>query len=194
MNDVVFVTGSQKKAEYLSELIGMPIEHVKLELTEIQSLELQEVVSNKVREAYAQVHRPVIVEDVSLELITLGRLPGTFIRWFIEELSTEGMCRLLDGKDRSAIARCMYGYFDGAHEEFFEGELQGKISDVPSASVGFGGFDSIFIPNGYTVTRAELSKDDDTKTYLQLKPLEKVRDFLQSVKALDELSGEAQMT
>jgi inosine/xanthosine triphosphate pyrophosphatase family protein len=60
------------------------------------------------------------VEDVSLEFSALGKLPGTFIRFFVEELSMEQICRLLDGKDRSAIARCMFGYYDGKLLEFFE--------------------------------------------------------------------------
>ena len=112
MKDVVFITSSQAKADYLATLLGHPVEHIKLDLDEIQSLDLREVVTHKLRQAYNQIHRPVLVEDVSLELTTLGRLPGTFIRWFIEELSTEGICRLLDEKDRHATVRCMYGYSD----------------------------------------------------------------------------------
>ena len=180
MNDVVFVTGSQRKADYLAELLGHPIEHMKLDLDEVQSLNLKDVVTHKVRQAYQKVQRPVLVEDVSLEMPALGRLPGTFIRWFIEELSLEGVCRLLDGKERNAVVRCMYGYADGTKEEFFESALTGTISKKPSSFIGFGGFDPIFIPEGYTVPRSELSREDDHKTYLQIKPIEKVKDFLRS--------------
>jgi len=43
------------------------------------------------------------------------------------------------------------------------------------------GWDSIFIPEGYNITRASMNEADDQKTYLQIKPLEKVKDFLTSI-------------
>lgn len=79
MNNVVFVTGNQKKAEYLSNYLGHPVDHQKIELEELQSLDLRDIVRHKVHQAYAAVQRPVIVEDVSLEFAALGRLPGPFI-------------------------------------------------------------------------------------------------------------------
>ena len=175
--DAVFITGNQKKAEYLSRYLGHPVERIKVELEEIQSLDLKEVVRHKVLQAYAQVGRPVLVEDVSLEFVAFGRLPGTFIRWFQEELSPDRMCALLDGKDRTAVARCMFGYYDGREEKYFEGELKGRIPEQPSGKGGFG-WDPIFVPDGYDVTRAELDEEGDRLTYLTLKPFAQIKDFL----------------
>ncbi|MDB5265109.1 MAG: Ham1 family protein [Parcubacteria group bacterium] len=177
MKDVVFITGNQKKADYLAELLGHPIEHVKVDLDEIQSLDLREVVKHKMRQAYAQVQRPVLVEDVSLEFVALGRLPGTFIKWFQGELSYEAICRLVDGKDRGAVARSVFGYFDGTSEVYFESSMKGLVPMQPAGTGGYG-WDSIFIPEGYSITRAELSPEEDRKTYLQIKPIAEVRDFL----------------
>lgn len=97
MQTITFITGNQKKADNLARLIGMSVEHIKLDLDEIQSLNLREVVEHKARQAYEKVQRPILVEDVSLEFETLGRLPGTFIKFFISEMSHEDICRLLDG-------------------------------------------------------------------------------------------------
>lgn len=179
MKDVVFITGNQKKADYFAELIGHPVEHTKVDLDEIQSLDLKEIVKHKLHQAYAQVQRPVLVEDVALEFTALGRLPGTLIKWFLEELSHEEICHLLDGKDRSAKARCVFGYFDGVNETYFEGGMAGSVPESPAGNGGYG-WDPIFIPEGYSVTRAELSKEDDHKTYTQIKPIAKVREFLVS--------------
>jgi non-canonical purine NTP pyrophosphatase (RdgB/HAM1 family) len=129
------------------------------------------------RQAYDQIKHPVLVEDVALEFSALGKLPGTFIKWFLEELNLEGLCRLVDGKDRTATARCVFGYFDGQTETFFEGSLKGSVSEQPAGNGGYG-WDPVFIPEGYSVTRAELSAEDDQKTYLQIKPLGQVKDFL----------------
>ena len=173
----VFITGNQKKADYLSRYLGHPVEHVKVDLDEIQSLDLREVVRHKVRQAYAKVGRPVLVEDVSLEFVALGRLPGTFIKWFQEELSHAQLCALVDGKDRAAVARCVFGYYDGEVESYFEGELRGRIAETPAGTEGFG-WDPIFIPDGYDVTRAQLGEEDDRLTYLQLKPFAQIKEFL----------------
>lgn len=177
MTDVVFITGNQRKVDYLANHLGYPIEHVRIDLDEIQSLDLREVVHHKVRQAYTALERPVLVEDTGLECVALGKLPGPLIRWFIEELSLDGICRLLDGKERTAVARCVFGYYDGKEEMYFEGGIVGNISHIPAGNGGFG-FDPIFIPEGYSVTRAELSAEDDRITYLKMKPFDQVKTFL----------------
>lgn len=97
---VTFITGNAKKAEYLEKYLGFPVAHEKIDLDEIQSLDLYNIVEHKVREAYKKIGKPVLVEDASLEFVELGRLPGTFIRFFLEEMSEEKICQLLDEKDR----------------------------------------------------------------------------------------------
>lgn len=177
MKKVVFITGNQKKADYLSKYLGHQIDHVKLDLDEIQSLDLKEVVRHKMIQAYKKVKKPVLVEDVALEFSAFGQLPGTFIRWFLEEMQFEEICALLEGKDRGAMARCIFGYFDGKKEYYFEGSLSGRIPEEPAGTGGYG-WDPIFIPQGYDVTRAELSEEDDKVTYLKIKPFDQVREFL----------------
>lgn len=164
----------------MEKYLGFPIKHQKTDLDEIQSLDLREVVEHKVRQAYASLWKPVLVEDTSLEFCTLGKLPGTFIRFFIQEMWYEKTCRLLDGRDRSAIGRTTYAYFDGERLEFFSGMLRGTIAEKPWFDNWFG-WDRIFIPEGYTTTRSELSEEDYKVTYLQVKPIEAVRAFLLSL-------------
>ena len=48
---------------------------MKLDLDEIQSLDLREIVEHKVRQAYEKCGKPVLVENASLEFTALGRLP-----------------------------------------------------------------------------------------------------------------------
>src|SRR5258708_3167713 len=114
MKDLTFITGNADKAKYLELWLGLPMAHHKLDLVEIQSLDLKEVVTHKVTEAYLQLHQPVLVEDVSLTFHALGQLPGTLVKWFLNELDTDGLCRLVDGhKERSASAEIIYGLYDG---------------------------------------------------------------------------------
>jgi non-canonical purine NTP pyrophosphatase (RdgB/HAM1 family) len=181
MNKITFVTGNAKKAEYLTKFLGIPVDHVKLDLDEIQSLDLKEIVEHKVKQAYEKIKSPVIVEDVALTFNSLGKLPGPFIKFFLQEMSEQDICNLVNGKDRSARASCVFGYFDGENLKLFEGGLNGQVVESPRGENGYG-WDRIFIPEGYSQTRAELSPEEDEKTYLQIKPFKQLKEFLESIK------------
>jgi len=176
----IFITGNQSKADYLSRQLGVMLEHHKVELDEIQSTDLLAIVAHKLKQAYEVCNAPVLVEDVSLAFNALGDLPGPYIKWFIEHAGPEACCKMLDGfDDRSAVIRCTFGYYDGSRMEFFDSELPGTIADRPRGTNGFG-FDLIFINQGYDVTRAEMSQDENERTYAELmKPFSQVRDFIQ---------------
>lgn len=178
----IFITGNQSKADYLSRQLGIQLEHRKVELDEIQSTDLHIIVAHKLRQAYAKCLSPVLVEDVSLSFNALGDLPGPYIKWFIEHAGDEACCKMLDGfSDRSAIIRCTYGYYDGERMEFFDSELPGIIADRPRGDNGFG-FDRIFINDGYDVTRAEMSQQENERTYAEMmKPFAKVRAFVRTL-------------
>ena len=177
MKQLTFITGNQHKANYLAQFLGLHIDHLKLDLDEIQSLDLHQVVEHKVRQAYEKIQSPVIVEDVSLEFSALGRLPGTFIKHFIDEIPLQTICSLLENKRRNATARCMIAYYDGTNLEFFEQFLDGEIAQEPSGTGGYG-WDSIFIPRGFSTTNAALSEADYQNVYLQIKPLLALKNFL----------------
>lgn len=176
--NITFITGNQNKAEYLARYLGFPVKHVKLDLEEIQSLDLKEIVEHKVRQAFNNIRTPVIVEDVSLEFAALHGLPGPFIRFFVDKVPFESICNMIDTKNRRATAKCVFGYYDGVTLKLFEGALDGKVAEIPAGENGYG-WDKIFIPDGYNVTRAQLNKEDDQKTYLLIKPFAKLKEFLQ---------------
>lgn len=176
MHDITFITGNQNKADYLAKYLNVPVKHQKVELDELQSLDLRTIVDHKVRQAYEVVKTPVLVEDVALEFSALGRFPGTFIKFLIDEVPFDTICRMLDGLSRDAVARCVFGYFDGDKVTFFEGSLEGTIAEHPAGDNGFG-WDQIFIPEGYSVTRAELGEEDDMKTYTTIKPFDQLKSF-----------------
>mgnify|MGYP003619857813 CR=1 FL=1 len=47
----LFITGNQDKADYLARILGIELQHQKLDLDEIQSTSLEEIVEHKVRQA-----------------------------------------------------------------------------------------------------------------------------------------------
>src|SRR6476469_6425452 len=96
---LVFITGNQNKADFLAKWLGMPVKHHKLDLDELQSLDLHQIVEHKARQAYTIIKQPVLVEDASLTFTAMGRLPGTFIKWFIEEIGYDGLLKLANNLD-----------------------------------------------------------------------------------------------
>ena len=178
-----FITGNQNKADYLAKMLGIKLGHYKVDLDEVQSTSLEEIVTHKVKQAYDILREPVLVEDVALGFDALGGLPGPFIKFFVEaDEGLEKLCRMLDSFDtRAAEAACVFGYYDGEQLELFRGSLRGEIAEHPRGENGFG-WDKIFIPDGYgDKTRAELSPSDDAKTYATIKPFYELREFLNTL-------------
>lgn len=178
----IFITGNQSKADYLSRQLGVELAHQKIELDEIQSVDLHLVVAHKLKQAYELCQVPVLVEDVSLVFNALGELPGPYIKWFVEYAGEAACCKMLDGfDDRSARIRCTYGYYDGSKMEFFDSESPGRISEVPRGNNGFG-FDTFFINDGYDITRAEMAQEENEHTYATImKPFEQIREFIHTL-------------
>lgn len=176
MADVTFITGNQGKADFLAKYLDHPISHKKLDLDEIQSLDLHEIAGHKARQAYEKIKIPVLVEDVSLGFEALDGLPGPFTKWFEIELGLEGICKMLDNfSSRQAVAKICFAYYDGQQLKFFDGEARGTISNKPRGNAGFG-WNPIFIPNGQTKTYAEMNEKETeqyslrtTTVYPQLK-------------------------
>lgn len=180
MTDITFITGNQGKADFLARHLGHPVKHLKLDLDEIQSLDLEEVAGHKAEQAYQAVGAPVLVEDVALEIDSLGKLPGPFVKWFEASLGLHGMCKLV-GPDRCARARVCFAYRDQNGTRFFHGELSGKIAESPKGQNGFG-FDPIFIPDTSDKRLAEMNDDELEKYSLRTTTVyPKIREFLEKL-------------
>lgn len=179
MKKITFITGNKAKAELLAKHLKIKVDHKKLDIDEIQSLDLDEVVTKKAKAAYAIIKSPVLVEDVSLVYNALGRLPGPLIKWFLEELDNAGLCRLINHykKDRSAIARVAFCYFDGNELKVFNAQIKGSIAAHPRGEKGFG-WDPIFIPEGFNQTWAEMDEKDAGASSMRKVALEKFEKYL----------------
>jgi len=180
MTEVVFITGNMRKLDYLKMWLNLPVKHHKLDLDELQSLDARTVAEHKARQAYEILKEPVLTDDTSLTFTAMGRLPGTFIKFFLEEIGTEGLCRVANTlQHREAIATVTYAFCDGAQVHFFEGSVTGEVAPEPRGTNGMG-WDAVFIPNGSSKTFAEMT-DDEKKGYsARAIAIEKLRTFLEA--------------
>lgn len=178
MDSITFITGNPGKASLLNQYLDFPVIHKPLDLIEIQSLDLSTIVEYKAKEAYKQVLSPVLVEDTSLRFLALGKLPGPLIKWFLTELGTDGLCKLVDNyTDRSALAEVQFGLYDGRSFQAFSGAVEGSIAPTPRGSRGFG-WDAIFIPSGSSKTWAEMTDEEARKTSMRMIALKKLEAYL----------------
>lgn len=180
MIDVVFVTGNAEKAHHFSRHIGREVEHHAADTDEIQTLDPKVLTAHKAKQAYDQLGRPVLVEDVTLGFSAFNGLPGPFVKFFVDaDGGVTTMCRMLDGfDDRSAQASCTYVYFDGNDTRYFTGSLSGVIARQAKGSGGYG-FDRIFIPDGFNgMTAAELDEAAYDRYYSTIKPFDQLKEFL----------------
>lgn len=181
MKNLTFITGNKNKVKIISEFLGYKIKHKDLDVDEIQSLDLDEVVAKKAKEAYRMVKSPVLVEDVSLVFSAFGNLPGPYIKWFLKDLGPTGCCRILNHykKDRSAIGTLAFCYFDGKTLKIFKAKRVGRIAPYPKGNKGFG-WDPIFIEQGQKLTWGEMEPKDAGATKMRKDALQRLEQYLRT--------------
>ena len=166
-----FVTSNTNKLRELRTHLP-DIEQLDLDLPEIQSLDPHEIIRAKLEAARMHTDEDLIVEDTSLTIDCLGRLPGPFIKHFLQELGADGIVRLVSGYEETrATARTIIGYASDDHVAFFEGTVRGRI--VPERGETRFGWDGIFEPEGYDKTYAELGEEKHAMSH-RAKAIEKL--------------------
>ena len=152
-----FATSNTNKLRELSTLLEHELISVPLELQEIQTTDLHELLKFKLQQAYKELHAPVIVEDTSIYFDAWNELPGPLVKWFLAGMGLEGIVQALSQfEDKSAQAVCCLAFTDdGKNMHFFEGKMKGLIVE-PIGSRTFG-WDAIFQATGQQQTFGEMS-------------------------------------
>ncbi len=179
---IIFVSSNEGKIKYLNDYLHIPVEYLKLDLPEIQSLDLHKIAADKAKRAYNKVKKPVFVEDVSLAFDALNGFPGPLIKWLYKTLGNNGLCSLLDNYENKNIkAEVVFAFCDEGGVRVFSGKTEGQIAKKPKGEAGFG-WDSIFVPKGHKKTWAEMNEDEKHTSSMRKKALEKMEKFFVSHK------------
>ena len=178
-DDLVFVTSNPGKLREAEAVLGRSLDHSGLELPELQTLDLEEVVRAKAKAAWERLGRPVLVEDTGLELAGLGGFPGPLVRWLLTSVGPEGICRIAECfEDPRVTARCLVCATDGSAEVFGEGIVEGTIARAPRGEGGFG-WDSVFVPtDGGDRSYGEMSEEEKNRISHRHKAFIALRDAL----------------
>ncbi len=128
---------------------------------------LEENACKKAIEYYEIFHIPCFADDTGLEIKVLNGLPGIYSARFSgvygdDAANRKKVIKLLKeskSNDWSAQFRTIICFYDGHKKYLVEGICQGKIIEHEIGNNGFG-YDSIFIPENYNKTFAEMELNE----------------------------------
>lgn len=159
MKQITIVTGNPGKVRELQAMAMDKINFIMhdLDIDEIQSMDLEQIVRDKALKAYKQIKAPIIVDDVSAGLDSLNGLPGPFIKFFNNNIGSDSLYKLAKPNDKVTIS-CVAAYYDGEQYILGRGTITGALVS-PRGNNGFG-FDTVVIPNGQTKTMSEMTENE----------------------------------
>ncbi|GAB5045642.1 XTP/dITP diphosphatase [Thermodesulfovibrio sp. TK110] len=190
---IVIASRNKKKIEELKRILeGLSIEilsvnnfpHIE-EVVE-DGLTFQENALKKARYVCKQIGMPALADDSGLEVDALGGAPGVrSARYAGDNASDEDnikkLLKELEGvplEKRSArFVCCIALVFPDGREYLFWGYVKGKITETPKGSYGFG-YDPVFIPEGFSITFAQMPPDEKDRISHRKKALDKLKEFL----------------
>lgn len=177
-----FVTSNEDKfREIHGTLAACPVDlaRVTVDVPEIQSIDPAEVAAFKALRAYEQLDGGwALTEDSGLGIDAWHGYPGALIKWVEKAVGEPGLCRQLDAwADRSATATVALCLYDGARVHTFVGQTHGQIVHEPRGEFGFG-WDSIFQPNGYSITYGEMPREEKMKISMRAQALAQLQAYL----------------
>jgi inosine triphosphate pyrophosphatase len=176
---LVFVSTNPNKAVEAERILGMPLLRAALSLPEIQAATVQEITRHKLEFARSHGYHRLIVEDVALGFVELGNFPGPYIKWLLESAGGKALGAIAYAlRDRSAMAQCCIGYWDGSQTHLFLGEVDGEILVEPRGEQNFG-WDPWFQPRGAGRTFAELPADEKDRVSHRGRAYRLLRDHLE---------------
>ena len=174
--DIVVVSSNAGKIAEINDILGTNHQVSAIDIPEIQSLDLDEVITAKAKAAFAKIKKPILVADVSLEIEGLGGLPGTFVKFFLKTLGAEKTVQLVKGSRRTKVTDAV-AIYDGKTLKIFKGTVWGRVVPKSRGKNGFG-FDFVFIPDGYNKTYSQMPTSLKNQISHRAEALKKLRKYL----------------
>jgi len=197
INRLVIATGNTHKTEEIRKLLGPYIQTIEDLKSYPEIGEIDEIGLNFEENATLKAsavgdflgeNSLVLSDDSGLEVVALSGEPGVYSARYAGENASddENRKKLLrklneidpNMSDWSASFKCVMTLVKGSEKlATFEGSVQGTICDVERGENGFG-YDSIFIPQGYENTFAELPSEIKNSISHRSQALEALKKWL----------------
>ncbi|MBQ9791764.1 MAG: non-canonical purine NTP pyrophosphatase [Clostridia bacterium] len=158
MKEITYVTGNWAKiesAKMILEPLGVKVNHIKMDTTEIQADDVEDVAKFSAKEASERLKCSVLKNDTGIFIEALNGFPGPYTHYVDETLGEDAILKLMEGKTnrrayfKESLAFCEYG----KEPVVFNAITYGTIDTKKSGTYGWC-WDYIFIPDGYDKTLA----------------------------------------
>jgi non-canonical purine NTP pyrophosphatase (RdgB/HAM1 family) len=127
---MLLLTGNSDKFkdfEQVLDELGVEIVVKKLELLEIQSLQMEEVMLYKAKQAFEIMEKPCLVDDTCIVFNAYSGFPGVMTKYVLKTIGKKGIQKLLDGESKEAEMHCYMGYWDGRELKMVVGKSKGLM-------------------------------------------------------------------
>jgi len=189
MQQFVFASHNPNKVKEIRAKLGTAFE--VLSLRDINFHEeipedfetLEENALQKARTIKTRSGKDCFADDTGLEVEALNGAPGVYSARYAgldsnSEKNINKLLKELEGVDnRKARFRTSIALLWKGQEHCFEGIVEGSITKTRSGSDGFG-YDPVFIPDGYSITFAEMSLAEKNQISHRARAFAKMTKFL----------------
>ena len=189
MKKIVFATNNKNKIREVREILDNQIEILSLEEIDCHEdiPETSDTIEGNSKQKATYIadkyHVDCFADDTGLEIEALNGAPGVYSARYagLEKGAGHNRRKVLDEmkdkENRKARFRtAIYLIRNGKHH-LFEGIINGSITYAERGLGGFG-YDSIFVPEGYDKTFAELGDDVKNKISHRAIAIQKLVKFL----------------
>lgn len=188
MRTLVFATNNPHKLSEVQAMVGNTFQLKSLgdigciaDIPETGET-FEENALQKSKYIFDYFHIDCFSDDSGLEVEALNNEPGVYSAHYSGSRDTEANMQLVLDKlgtnqNRKARFRCVISLLLNEKEYFFEGSVEGTITNERSGTAGFG-YDPIFQPLGYQQTFSEMSAEEKNKISHRGKAMAKFVEFL----------------
>ena len=164
-------TGKLKEFERLFSTLGLevlPQAQFGVEDADETGLSFIENALIKARHASEQTNRPAMADDSGIVVPALNGAPGIYSARYSGKGDAANNTKLLqalagvEGAGRSAFYVAVIALVKHPNDPMpiiAEGRWHGRIAETPAGNGGFG-YDPLFIPEGFDITAAEMTRDE----------------------------------
>lgn len=193
VRELVFATNNAHKLSEVQHLLGDRFRllslkdiHLEDEIPEDYDT-LEQNALQKARYIFDKSHLNCFADDTGLEVEALNGRPGVFSARYAGEGKNpkdniKKLLQELNGvKNRKARFRTVIALIIDNQEYLFEGIVNGQIIESERGVDGFG-YDPVFLPDGYSLTFAEMMLDQKNLISHRARAVGKLVEFLKKDK------------
>lgn len=187
--EIIFASNNLNKIREINNILGNSFTLLSLRDIDINEdipeneMTLEGNALFKARHIFKASGKNVFADDTGLEVEALNGRPGVHSARFAGEnkdpdANIEKLLSMLEKEtNRNARFRTVIALILDGKEYLFEGTVTGKIIKERKGNQGFG-YDPVFIPDGKSVTFAEMDIEEKNMISHRARAFEKLRHFL----------------